>query len=93
MNIDTLQGFCEYQVGVFSTAIYEGLQRGCKTIVLHIDGVEAIEDLIENKYVNICGMEENILNILNQNKINNKKYIFFNAFNKTLFLDMLQREE
>jgi len=93
MNIDTLQEFCEYQVGVFSTAIYEGLQRGCKTIVLDIDGIEAIEDLIDNNYVEVCSIEENILSILNQNKISNKKHIFFSPFNQTLFSDILQKRE
>lgn len=89
-SIDALQLLCEYQVGVFSTAIYEGLQRGCKTIVLNIDGIEAIEDLIENNYVQVCDMKGSLLDILNINERKNIKHIFFKPFNKRLFLDMLE---
>jgi hypothetical protein len=35
-----------YQIGVFSTAIYEGIEMGCKTILLNITGVEYMEDIL-----------------------------------------------
>ena len=40
-----------YQVGAFSTAIYEGMMFGCKTFILNVPGVEYLDDLIEKGYV------------------------------------------
>ena len=40
-----------YQVGAFSTAIYEGLMFNCKTFILDVPGVEYLDDLIERNYV------------------------------------------
>jgi hypothetical protein len=40
-----------YQVGAFSTAIYEGLMFNCKTFILDVPGVEYLDDLIEKGYV------------------------------------------
>jgi uncharacterized membrane protein len=40
-----------YQVGAFSTAIYEGLMFNCKTFILDVPGVEYLNDLIERGYV------------------------------------------
>jgi len=36
-----------YQIGVFSTAIYEGIEMGCRTVLLDITGIEYMEDLLE----------------------------------------------
>ena len=35
---------CEYQVGVFSTALSEGVEFGCKTILLNLHGVEEMQE-------------------------------------------------
>lgn len=40
-----------YQVGAFSTAIYEGLMFNCKTFILDVPGVEYLDDLVEENYV------------------------------------------
>ena len=40
-----------YQVGAFSTAIYEGLMFNCKTFILDVPGVEYLDDLINKNYV------------------------------------------
>jgi len=37
------------QIGVFSTAIYEGIEFGCHTILLNLTGIEYIQQLIELK--------------------------------------------
>jgi hypothetical protein len=37
----------EYQIGVFSTAIYEGVEFGCKTILLDLPGIEEMDKFIE----------------------------------------------
>lgn len=41
----------EYQVGAFSTAIYEGLAFNCKTFIVDVPGVEYLDDLVEKKIV------------------------------------------
>lgn len=41
----------EYQIGVYSTAIFEGLTFGCKTILFNIEGIEYMEYLVTNKIV------------------------------------------
>lgn len=42
-----------YQIGVFSTAIYEGIEFGCKTILLDLPGIEYMNDLISNKDIKV----------------------------------------
>lgn len=38
---------CEFQIGVFSTAIYEGAEFGCKSILLNLPGIEYMETFIK----------------------------------------------
>lgn len=53
-----------YQVGAFSTAIYEGLMFNCKTFILDVPGVEYLDDLIEKKYVfKIGGADDLVKNL------------------------------
>jgi hypothetical protein len=37
----------EFQIGVFSTALYEGLAFGCKTVLLPLPGIEYMEAVLE----------------------------------------------
>jgi len=37
----------EYQAGVFSTALYEGIEFGCKTILFNLSGIEYMDKFIE----------------------------------------------
>ena len=37
----------EYQAGVFSTALYEGIEFGCKTILFNLPGIEYMDKFIE----------------------------------------------
>lgn len=37
----------EYQAGVFSTALYEGVEFGCKTILFDLPGIEYMERFID----------------------------------------------
>jgi len=48
-NVDLYELFatCEYQIGVFSTALYEGVEFGCKTILLDLPGNEEMDKFIE----------------------------------------------
>ena len=38
-----------YQIGVFSTALYEGIAFGCNTYLYNLPGMEYMEDLLESK--------------------------------------------
>ena len=40
-----------YQIGAFSTAIYEGLAFNCKTFIIDVPGVEYLDDLIDKDIV------------------------------------------
>lgn len=44
---------CSLQIGVFSTAIYEGIEFGCETILLDLPGIEYMTDLSEQGSVRI----------------------------------------
>lgn len=46
-NLYYLMAISEYQIGVFSTALYEGVEFNCKTILLNIDGIEYMEGFIK----------------------------------------------
>lgn len=54
----------EYQTGVFSTAIFEGIQMGCKTILFNLPGIEYMDNLLEKGmvvcYDETCTLEENL---------------------------------
>ena len=45
---DLYQIFAEsqYQIGVFSTALFEGVEFGCKTILIDLPGIEYMKDFI-----------------------------------------------
>ena len=50
-NLYQLLATSEYQVGVYSTAIYEGLEFGLKTILCNLPNIEFMENLIEQDKV------------------------------------------
>lgn len=47
-NLYELFASARYQIGVFSTAVYEGIGFGCTTLLLDLPGVEYMADLIDN---------------------------------------------
>jgi hypothetical protein len=51
-NADLYRLFAEaeYQVGVFSTAVYEGIGMGCKTVLVDLPGVEYMDQLITQEF-------------------------------------------
>ena len=67
-NEDIYKLFAEstFQIGVFSTALYEGLGFDCKTILLELPGMEYMNELIENKVVNVLYKGEKLLDILEE---------------------------
>lgn len=46
-NLYELLAGAGYQIGVFSTAVYEGIGFGCRTLLLDLPGVEYMADLVE----------------------------------------------
>lgn len=68
----------EYQVGVFSTAIYEGLAFNCKTLLFDLPGIEYMKFLIEKgiakKISNIDDLKVQIQNFDSANY--NEDYFF-----------------
>jgi len=53
-----------FQIGVFSTALYEGLGFDCRTILLELPGIEYMRDLIETETVETLKKNESILNVI-----------------------------
>ncbi len=47
IDLYSLFAQCEYQVGVFSTALSEGVEFGCKTILLNLSGIEGMSKFRE----------------------------------------------
>jgi hypothetical protein len=80
-NINLYQLFAksEYQVGVYSTAIYEGLTLNCKTVLLDLPGVEYMEYLIEENIVKFAKDDEELTEVIKKDNFEqnyNKDYFF-----------------
>ena len=54
----------EIQVGVYSTAIFEGLALGCKTFVANLPGVEFLQYLIDRNFVYRFKSSQELINNL-----------------------------
>ena len=54
-NIDLykLLAESEYQAGTFSTALYEGVEFGCKTILFNLPGIEYMDEFIRRYNVKV----------------------------------------
>ncbi len=76
----------EYQIGAFSTAIYEGLMFNCKTFILDVPGIEYLNDLIDDGYVYKINDADDLVE--NLEKFTPKEYdenFFFKNFDEKLF--------
>ncbi|WP_409200566.1 sialyltransferase [Methanobrevibacter sp. DSM 116169] len=72
-----------YQVGVFSTAIYEGLSYNCKTFVLDLPGVEYLDDLVHDDYVLKINSVDDLVHDINLFKPKEySKNFFFKKYDK-----------
>lgn len=94
-EIPLYQLFAEstYQVGVCSTAIYEGLMFNCKTFIFSLPCSEYMDDLIEKGYVfEINDVKELINNINTFEPTNYDGSYFFKDFDKKL-LDKVMDDE
>ncbi|MGD6816611.1 hypothetical protein ACQCVE_05955 [Metabacillus sp. 113a] len=69
----------EFLIGVYSTAIFEGLSLNCKTILVRLPGIEYMNDLIKNKHVIAVNNTNELIKALNNYSDNvtfNEKYFF-----------------
>lgn len=84
----------EFQVGAFSTAIYEGLSFKCKTFILDVPGVEYLEDLVDKNIVfkikNVDDMVEKLDNI---DLVEYNGEFFFKNFDAQLLEDIILNED
>lgn len=61
-GIYELFGVSNYQIGVYSTAIFEGMAFGLKTFVLNVDGSENVRDLCDGGYAELINSAEEFIN-------------------------------
>lgn len=59
-NLYELLAGSSYQIGVFSTAVYEGIGFGCRTLLLDLPGVEYMVDLVEQGLAHIVRDQEEL---------------------------------
>ena len=81
-----------YQIGAFSTAIYEGLAFNCKTFIIDVPGVEYLDDLIDKDIVKKVKNSEELINYINNENISIQEYdkdYFFKNFDETIFKKIL----
>lgn len=91
-EIPLYQLFAEsnFQVGAFSTAIYEGLMFNCKTFILDVPGVEYLSDLINRGYVcKVNNVEELCSNLKSFNPKNYDKDFFFKNLDEELLKSVI----
>ncbi len=84
-NIHDLQNFCEFQIGIYSTAVYEGIERKCKTLLLNDTGIEYMEQLLKDGLAIKIDYGDNLLDklaIVNEPK----DIMFFDKFRKDSLL-------
>lgn len=80
-----------YQVGAFSTAIYEGLAFNCKTFIIDVPGVEYLDDLIEKDIVKKVKDSEELIDYIIKDETNEIQFMeydkdfFFKNYDKTVF--------
>ena len=81
-----------YQIGAFSTAIYEGLAFNCKTFIIDVPGVEYLDDIIDRDIVKKVKSSEELINYITNENISIQEYdkdYFFKNFDETIFKKIL----
>ena len=82
-----------YQVGAFSTAIYEGLAFNCKTFIIDVPGEEYLDDLISKSIVKKVKNSEELIDYLNEEEIDFKEYdkdYFFKSYDESIFNEIFK---
>jgi len=82
-----------YQIGAFSTAIYEGLMFNCKTFILEVPGIEYLNDLINEGYVFKFSNSSQLIENLDKFKPKDyDKNFFFKNFDRKLLRRVIDNE-
>ncbi|RBQ23127.1 hypothetical protein ALNOE001_11460 [Candidatus Methanobinarius endosymbioticus] len=82
----------EYQIGVFSTAIYEGLLFNCKTFIVDLPGIEYMDSLVEKNYVKkIDNVDEFIKTISNFKTNSYNRDFFFKKYDKNILKKIFEK--
>ena len=85
-----------FQIGAFSTAIYEGLAFNCKTFIIDVPGVEYLDDLIEKNIVKKVKNSEELIDYIKKEEDNEISFMqydkdyFFKSYDKTIFNEILK---
>ncbi|GAA0434800.1 hypothetical protein GCM10008983_09210 [Lentibacillus halophilus] len=68
----------EFQIGVNSTAIFEGMTLGCKTILVNLQGIEYMDDLINENIVMLADNSSSCIKAIKDFKVEefDKEYFF-----------------
>ena len=83
----------KYQVGAFSTAVYEGLMFDCITFIVNVGGIEYLSDLIEKGYVmKINNITQLIDNLETFQPEDYDKDLFFKKLDKQLLKSVIENE-
>lgn len=69
----------DYQIGVFSTAVYEGVGFGCKTLLLNLPGVEYMVELINNDNAVLIDSKADLMAALNDDIVD-RAFVATNVF-------------
>ncbi|MCL2116749.1 MAG: sialyltransferase [Methanobrevibacter sp.] len=82
----------EYLIGVFSTAIYEGLLFNCKTFILDLPGSEHIDGLVEENYVKKIATVNEFIDLIANFKVNSyDKDFFFKKYDKSFLNNLIKK--
>jgi hypothetical protein len=80
-----------FVLGVYSTALFEGIEHNCITLILNIDGSEMLSNLIETKQAVLVDKNKNLIDTLtNVTHPPVKKTVFFEKFDKSVFNRLVQ---
>ena len=75
----------KYQVGAFSTAIYEGLQFDCVSFIVDLPGVEYLDILIDEGILCKVQSPDDLISNLNFTPKEYDKDYFFKGFDEKIF--------
>ena len=81
----------EYQVGAFSTAIYEGLSFNCKTFIIDAPGIEYLDALFDKGIVlKVDDSDDMIEKMKDSNLAEYDKNYIFKPYDKSVFDKILK---
>lgn len=83
-DLHNILSTAEFQVGVYSTAIYEGLYLGCKTVLVNLPGIENMNDLLRVKSVRLVSEPSEITLESIKSELVDPEYFFANEWKPNL---------